>query len=88
MKPLKKTDCIAQVHLGRIKREIASEIRRRIKENGWTQAEAVEIFGVNRGIIGLIVRGEEAGITFDTLHTVAFYAGLDVTMNVAIPNQR
>lgn len=88
MKPLKKSDCIAQVHLGRIKREIAGEIRRRIKENGWTQLEAVEIFGVNRGIIGLIVRGDESCISFDTLHTVAFYAGIDVTMSVATQNQR
>lgn len=83
MKPIKKTDCIAQVHLGRVKRDIAAHIRLRIRENGWTQTDAAEIFGVTRGIIGMLVRGEEAGISFDTLHTVAFYAGLEVQMNVS-----
>lgn len=83
MKPIKKTDCISQVRLGRIKRDIAVEIRRYIRENDWTQLEAVEIFGVNRGIIGLIVRGEEARISFDTLHVAAFYAGLDVIVSIS-----
>jgi len=66
----------------RMRSEVMIALKRRIEEQGWTQAEAARIMGVTQPRISDLIRGKIQRFGLDALVAMATAAGLAVEVRV------
>lgn len=67
---------LAKAHLLRV-------LRRLIQDNGWTQAEAAKVLGLDQPKISAIMHGRTAGFSIDRLLQLLVEANYDVNITIA-----
>jgi len=67
----------------RMRSEVMIALKRRIKEQNWTQAEAAKIMGVTQPRISDLTRGKIQRFGLDALVAMAMAAGLAVEVRVS-----
>lgn len=70
----------------RIRRELVEAIIERIEANGWTQAEAAHRLRVSQPRISHLVGRHTERFSVDALLNMAVAVGLQVHIDIAVPN--
>lgn len=63
--------------------QLMGELRIKIRDMGWTQAEAAEILGVSQSRVSDLIRGKFEKFSLDMLITLATRAGKKVELKLA-----
>ncbi len=63
--------------------QLMGELRIKIRDEGWTQAEAAEILGVSQSRVSDLTRGKFEKFSLDMLITLATRAGKKVELRLA-----
>ena len=63
--------------------QLMGELRLKIRDMGWTQAEAAEILGVSQSRVSDLIRGKFEKFSLDMLITLATRAGKKVELKMA-----
>jgi predicted XRE-type DNA-binding protein len=72
----------AQAQVLAMRAELLNSLRLRIKQKGWTQAEAAEELGVTQPRISALVKGKWRDFSLDMLLTLAARAGLRAKLSL------
>jgi predicted XRE-type DNA-binding protein len=66
----------------RMRSEVMVALKRRIEDQGWTQAEAAKVMGVTQPRVSDLIRGKIQRFGLDALVAMATAAGLAVEVRV------
>jgi len=66
----------------RMRSEVMVALKRRIEDQGWTQAEAAQVMGVTQPRVSDLIRGKIQRFGLDALVAMATAAGLAVEVRV------
>jgi predicted XRE-type DNA-binding protein len=70
-----------------LKAELAFQIKRFIKDKGWTQAQAAQVIGIEQPKVSLMIRGQLAGISVERLLSIVNRLGHSVEVRISDEEQ-
>lgn len=73
----------AEAKVMAMRAELMIQIEKRIKAQGWTQAEAAEHLGITQPRVSQLMKGTWREFRIDTLLTLANRAGLQTKLKIA-----
>ena len=75
----------AEAQVMKLRAEVMIRMKERLKEAGWTQAEAAKRLGVTQPRICRLMKGKIEDFSLDTLLLLSFKAGLLPELHVSAP---
>jgi predicted XRE-type DNA-binding protein len=72
----------AEAEVMKFRAEVMLRMKERLKEIGWTQAEAARRLGVTQPRISRLLKGKVEDFSLDTLLALSFRAGLSPELHI------
>jgi predicted XRE-type DNA-binding protein len=72
----------AEAEVMKLRAEVMIRMKERLKEAGWTQAEAARHLGVTQPRVCRLIKGKVEDFSLDTLLVLSFKAGLSPELRI------